>query len=98
MKKIKLISLFVTIAILISVLASCNVTDTDTQAESTAAASNSEARLINGVPLEEYTVIYSDEDVDYSKRAAEYISEQIKARTSVQLAVKEDDEGVLNTK
>ena len=93
MKKIKLISLFVTIAILISVLASCNVTDTDTQAESTAAASNSEVRLINGVPLEEYTVIYSDEDVDYSKRAAEYISEQIKARTSVQLAVKEDDEG-----
>ena len=37
--------------------------------------------------------MYSDEDVDYSKRAAEYISEQIKARTSVQLAVKEDDEG-----
>ncbi len=50
-------------------------------------------RQINGIPLEEYTVVYNDEDVDYSKRAAEYISKQIKTRTSVQLAVKEDDEG-----
>ena len=96
MKKIKLISLFLTISILISVLASCNDgtdTDTDTQADSAADTLNSEVRLINGVPLEEYTVVYNKEDVDYSKRAAEYISEQIKERTSVELDVKMDIEG-----
>jgi len=95
MKKTKIISLFLTVSLLISALASCNdrtVTDTDTQAESTATASNSEVRLINGVPLEEYTVVYNPGDVDYSKRAAEYISEQIKERTSVELDVKMDIE------
>ena len=61
--------------------------------ESMTAASNSEVRLINGVPLEKYTIVYNSDDVDYSKRAAEYISEQIKVRTSVELVVKEDDEG-----
>ncbi len=94
MKKIKLLSVFLTISILISILASCNGgTDTDTQSESITAASNSEVRLINSVPLEKYTIVYNSDDVDYSKRAAEYISEQIKTRTSVELVVKEDDEG-----
>lgn len=94
MKKIKLLSVFLTISILISILASCNGgTDTDTQSESITAASNSEVRLINSVPLEKYTIVYNSDDVDYSKRAAEYISLRIKERTTVELAVKEDDEG-----
>ena len=47
--------------------------------------------MINGIPLEDFTVVYSAQDVDYSKRAAEYICKQIEERTSVCLDLKEDD-------
>ena len=50
--------------------------------------------MINGIPLEDFTVIYNAQDVDYSKRAAEYICKQIEERTSVCLDLKEDDTGI----
>ncbi len=63
------------------------VTDTIEQADS---PSNGEVRLLNDVSLEEYCLVYCDEDVDYSLRAARYIQSEIKARTGVTLAIKED--------
>lgn len=92
MKKLKFTALVLSILITLSIFAACTdntVTDTGAQ-ENT---ENLEVRQINGTPIEEFTVIYNSDDFDYSRRAAEYISQQIEARTSVKLEVKEDGEG-----
>ncbi|MBQ8732499.1 MAG: alkaline phosphatase [Oscillospiraceae bacterium] len=47
-------------------------------------------QLLNGTALTEYAIVYSDEDLDYSLRAAEYIQAQIKDRTGIQLPIQED--------
>ncbi len=52
---------------------------------------NGSSNKINGTELDKYVIVYSDEDTDYSKRAAEYISKEVLERTGVQLRVNEDD-------
>ena len=47
---------------------------------------------INGVNLKDYSIVYSDEDLDYSKRAAEYIQAEILERTKVRLDLVEDSD------
>ena len=47
---------------------------------------------INEVNLKSYSIVYSDEDYDYSKRAAEYIQEEIQKRTALTLPLVEDSE------
>ena len=47
---------------------------------------------INGIKLDNYSIVYSEEDLDYSKRAAEYIQAQILERTKVEIALVEDSE------
>ncbi len=49
-----------------------------------------DAARINGTLLEEFTIVYSNKGNDYSARAAEYIKEEIKTRTSLELEVKTD--------
>ncbi|MBO5868587.1 MAG: alkaline phosphatase, partial [Oscillospiraceae bacterium] len=50
-------------------------------------------RTLNGVALDDYTIVYSDAAPDYCKRAARYIYEQVLARTGLKLAVRKDNEG-----
>ena len=52
---------------------------------------NSANSSLNGVKLRDFTIVYSDEDYDYAKRAAEYIQEQIKNKTGLDLPIVEDD-------
>ena len=47
--------------------------------------------FINEVSIQSYTIVFSDEDPDYSKRAAEYIQSEIKSRTGHELRIVEDD-------
>ena len=47
---------------------------------------------INGVKLNKYSIVYSEEDYDYSKRAAEYIQAQILERTGFELSLIEDSD------
>ena len=47
---------------------------------------------INGELLRDYSIVYSDEDSDYSKRAAEYIQNEILSRTNIELDIVEDSE------
>ena len=47
---------------------------------------------INGVHLKKYSIVYSDEDLDYSKRAAEYIQSEIQKRTNISIPLVEDSE------
>ncbi len=51
------------------------------------------AAILNGVDVSAYTIVYSDDEPDYNKRAAEYIRSAIKARTGCELAVRDDEEG-----
>ena len=97
MRKIKFVALMLAILMMLLSFASCNNNTGDAETTGTEAQSveteSSEVRQINGVALEEYTIVYSSKDVDYSERAAKYISEQIEARTTVKLDVKKDSEG-----
>lgn len=97
MRKIKIVALMLAILMMLLSFASCNNNTGDAETTGTEAQSveteSSEVRQINGVALEEYTIVYNAKDVDYSERAAKYISEQIEARTTVKLDVKKDSEG-----
>lgn len=48
--------------------------------------------FINGVNLEEYSIVYSESDLDYAKRAAEYIKAEILERTGLDLPIVKDTE------
>lgn len=48
---------------------------------------------INDVDIGEYTIVYSAEDLDYSKRAAEYIQTQILERTGITVPLQEASSG-----
>ena len=96
MRNIKTASFILAILLCVLSIVSCNkhtdnTDNTDIGDGATEALGN--VKQINGISIEKYTVIYDADDVDYSKRAAEYISEQIEARTAVKLDVKEDGEG-----
>ena len=52
----------------------------------------SSKNTINGEALKDYSIVYSDEDLDYSKRAAEYIQTEISERTGLELPLVEDSE------
>lgn len=47
--------------------------------------------FVNGVSIGDYVIVYSEDDADYSKRAAEYIQSKIYERTGHKLKVVEDD-------
>lgn len=47
--------------------------------------------FVNGVSIGDYVIVYSEDDADYSKRAAEYIQSKIDERTGHKLKVVEDD-------
>ena len=76
----KIISLVLILSFMISMV-SCQLVDKIT-----------DSSAINGVDLKDYSIVYSDEDYDYSKRAAEYIQTKILERTSLELALVEDSE------
>lgn len=54
---------------------------------------DSSDKLLNGVELIDYTIVYSPDAPDYCKRAAEYIQKQIFTRTGLTLSVKQDISG-----
>lgn len=51
-----------------------------------------QVHLLNGVSIEDYSIVYSDGEADYNYRAATYIQSEIKARTGEQLSIKKDSE------
>ena len=101
MRRTKIVALMLAILMLLLAFTSCDLlkkgdaetTGTDAESIETVGTECTADRQINGVALEEYTIVYSSKDVDYSARAAKYISEQIEARTAVKLDVKKDSAG-----
>ena len=50
-----------------------------------------ETATLNGVDIGQYKIVYSDDDLDYAKTAAEYIQDQILRRTGRQVEIVEDN-------
>ena len=75
--------------------AACNpIPDPDNGSTDTDQGGNTEKVLdsfINGVNLEEYVIVYSENAPDYNKRAAQYIADQIKERAGLNLMINADD-------
>ena len=100
MKKIRILPLLMALLISVSVFAACSSSSSDGINESSNAGNvggaETEApaeRYINGVSLEDYTIVYSPDDHDYSWRAAEYIQKQIELVTTLKLDVRYEVEG-----
>ena len=85
----KFLCLLLTIALAIALLAGCSVPDEPNNG-SEGEEPTTEECLLNGLPLEEYPIVYSATDPDYTKRAADYLRDEIKARTGIRLTVKSD--------
>ena len=99
----KFLIYLLTITLIISTFISCNQTPTATsQAPNTHPPVPTETEPlpeteliidfahINGVDISEYTIVYSNDELDYNQRAAKYIKNQIKERTGVNVALKAD--------
>ncbi len=88
----KLLSLLLALALSVAPLAGCgspNAEGADTTAAETTVPAEPVCEL-NGVLLSEYTIVYAASGPDYSETAAEYLAEQINARTGILLPVHSD--------
>ena len=97
MSKLRIFSLLMAFIILLSILTSCTgaVVTPDTEATETAAESAEDQvpKYINSILINDFTIVYSRKDLDYSRRAANYIKEQIKSYTGAELEVSLDTDG-----
>ena len=87
--------------LMISVFAACTenavTTDTEqTEASTEKSTDKSDSKRINNIAIDEYTIVYSAEDHDYSQRAAAYIQEQIKTYTGAEIEVSLDTAGTFD--
>ncbi len=99
-KHLAYIALFLSLCLL---LVSCDGTNGDAQSPTTEASTTVttapaapqepaiEGYSINGHSLAEFAIVYSDEELDYNQRAAEYIKAEILARTGLELTLAEED-------
>ncbi len=86
----RIVCLLLILSFVIS-LVSCGDGSSNLPSDSQNQSTVKEAKnTINGEKLKDYSIVYSDEDLDYSKRAAEYIQSQILARTNLELPLIED--------
>ena len=101
MKKLKLLSFLMALVLLLSVLVACGerAATMDTEQTETSTEKTTEptevlnGKHINSISIDEYTIVYSKEDLDYSQRAAKYIKDQVKTYTGAELEVCLDTEG-----
>lgn len=47
---------------------------------------------LNGVKLTEFTIVYDEDGLDYNKRAAEYIRDEVRERIGIELSIVDDGE------
>lgn len=76
----RILAFILTLAIVSTLFVSCKKEEPPAEA------------YVNGVHLSEYVIVYNDAGLDYDLRAAEYIRDQIKARTRIELSIVTDME------
>lgn len=65
-------------------------TEKKTETTETTETVEKKGYFLNGVSIEEFSLVFSDSDTDYSFRAAKYIQSQILERTGANLDLRED--------
>ena len=100
----RIISILITLAIILS-LAACSQSSNQGGSDTTLSETTDteiiegaedepevvlEPAIVNGVSIAEYTIVYDAEGLDYQKRAAEYIKNEIMTRCGVILNVVDD--------
>ena len=89
----KLTSLFIIIALILSLFACKPSGDQGgTGGENGGSTPKPSYSFINGTNLEKFSIVYSENDLDYAKRAAEYIQSEILKRTELNLPLVKDSE------
>lgn len=92
-----LLSLLLIFALVLPCIVACDSQtagtpeDTTTSADTTAAPTPVDLKL-NDTAIESYTIIYSDVELDFNLRAAEYVKDEISAVTGKELTIKLDTE------
>ena len=95
----RFLSLFMAIMMVVVLFASCNNNVNDDESTTTAVTTTAttattapkpESISTITVDLEKFSIVYSEEDHDYSKRAAEYIKAEILAITELDLPLIKD--------
>ena len=87
-RKLKKTAFTITLAVLLTLLLTVILieyaigknSESEVQSEST----------LNGNPLTEFSIVYSEEEGDYNRRAAEYIKAEILERTGIDIPITED--------
>ena len=86
----KLLTVFIVLTMVLSIVGCSPKSNEDNQ------TNNNENKpsysFINDVNLDQYSIVYSASDLDYSKRAAEYIKAEILSRTGLDLPLITDGE------
>ena len=93
----KTLCLLVIFCFIVMAFAGCNKNsagNTDETNSNVSQVLDENHKYLNGRPIAEYTIVYSASEPDYTKRAATYLSEQIKERTGVDITVKSDKEQI----
>ena len=96
MRKFRLFSFLMALVILLSILTSCTksviTSDTEQSETTTETTEIQPQKYINSISIDEFTIVCSRKDFDYSRRAATYIKNQIKLHTGIELEVGFDTE------
>ena len=96
----RFLSLFMALMMLVALFASCNkemlgnepqiTTEATTTEATTTTVATTEAVTSISVEFDKFSIVYSETDHDYSKRAAEYIQAEMLARTALELPLIKD--------
>ncbi len=93
---IRLLALSLALTFILACFSACakpvdSFVDNTTDSSTDNTPADTAASRLNGIDLKEFVIVYSDEDAAYSKRAAQYIQNQIENRTGLELPLVEDD-------
>lgn len=87
----KLLAFLLALLLVLPAMFACGEsTSADDPADTT--VSEPTVNTLNGIPLADYTIVYSESGLDFNKRAAEYIGSSIEAITGIAPAVRLDTE------
>ena len=86
----KLLTVFIVLTMVLSIVGCSPKSDGGNQTNNSANAPS--YSFINDVNLDQYAIVYSASDLDYAKRAAEYIKAEISVRTGLDLPLITDGE------
>ncbi|MBR5452593.1 MAG: alkaline phosphatase [Clostridia bacterium] len=88
----KVLAFLLALVLVLPAMFACNESEPADTTPTDTTAPEETVLTLNGAPLSEYTIVYSESGLDFNKRAAEYVAAAIEAATGTAPAVKLDTE------